>query len=254
MKIEEYIRTVPDFLELSHAQQVDYISLYLQKFQSQADISPSEIKEAADRLDVATLKDIARYLRLNSTSTRKKKSTKYVKKSPGRFCLSRKYYQDILGTLTGLTIRKNLEHNLDKYDSIFTSKEEIAFYSEMKTCFRSNAYRACIILVWNLTISRLYHHVVNSDLVIFNSVLSLNTDRRVKINSVSKYDDFTEIPEGKFIDLCRQAKIISNDQRKILEKYLGARNTYAHPSSFIASEAMSIAMVDDLILNIISRF
>ncbi|HEX7415192.1 MAG TPA: hypothetical protein VF411_14195, partial [Bacteroidia bacterium] len=66
--------------------------------------------------------------------------------------------------------------------------------------------------------------------------------------------DFNEIPENKFIEFCRTAKVISNDIRKILDTKLGIRNTFAHPSNIKVGESKAIEFIEDLISNVIIKF
>ncbi|MBF02125.1 MAG: hypothetical protein CMP76_02395 [Flavobacterium sp.] len=128
------------------------------------------------------------------------------------------------------------------------------FFSEAINCFHIGAYRATIVLVWNLTLNHLYDYILTHKLTEFNFALSKNTDRRIKISSVSIKDDFSEIPEGKFIEFCRSSNIITNDVRKILDTKLGIRNSYAHPSSLKISENKAIEFIEDLISNVIKKY
>jgi hypothetical protein len=91
-------------------------------------------------------------------------------------------------------------------------------------------------------------------LVELNSVLAVNNDKRVKISAVNKEDDFSEIPEGKFIEFLRQAGIISNDVRKILEMKLGVRNSVAHPAAITVSEVKATDFIIDLVENVVIKY
>ncbi|GFM78517.1 hypothetical protein PSCICM_43360 [Pseudomonas cichorii] len=109
-------------------------------------------------------------------------------------------------------------------------------------------------MVWILVIHHLYDHITKNSLTEFNTALSKNTDKRIKITSIEKHDDFSEIPEGKFIELARSAGIISNDVRKILDSKLGTRNTYAHPSGVSISEVKVNDFIIDLVENVILKY
>ena len=96
--------------------------------------------------------------------------------------------------------------------------------------------------------------MLNKKLTEFNSVLANNKDKRVKVTSVAQIDDFGDMPESKFIEFCRTAKIISNDVRKILETKLGIRNSSAHASSVSIGKAKVIDYVEDLVDNVVLKF
>ena len=63
-----------------------------------------------------------------------------------------------------------------------------------------------------------------------------------------------EMKESKFIEICRAAKIISNDVRKILDTSLGVRNSCAHPSGITVSNVKVIAFVEDLVENVVLKY
>jgi hypothetical protein len=131
---------------------------------------------------------------------------------------------------------------------------EQSFLQEAIDCYEIGARRAAIVMTWILIVHHLFHYVFNNELTAFNAALSKNQDKRIKISSVRKIQDFSEIPESKFIELCRISKIISNDVRKILNTKLGIRNSCAHPSGVSISEVKATDFIIDLVDNIILRF
>ncbi|MFL6513944.1 MAG: hypothetical protein ACJ8M1_02865 [Chthoniobacterales bacterium] len=134
------------------------------------------------------------------------------------------------------------------------SPNQEGFLSEALACLEVKAYRASIIMVWLLAIDHLTDFILAKHLTAFNAVLAANTDKRVKVSIVANKDDFGDIPESKFIEFCRSAKIISNDVRKILDAKLGIRNTCAHPSGVQILEAKAVDVIDDLVNNVILKY
>jgi hypothetical protein len=63
-----------------------------------------------------------------------------------------------------------------------------------------------------------------------------------------------DIPEFVFIEVCRSAKLISNDVRKILDEKLGVRNTCAHPSGVEIHKTKVINFIEDLVDNILTKY
>jgi hypothetical protein len=107
-------------------------------------------------------------------------------------------------------------------------------------------------MTWNLAMDHLFAHIIKHKLADFNAALS--KDKGVKTDAITRRDDFTEIKETKFIELCRAAGIISNDVRKILDQKLGTRNSCAHPSGVTVNKSKVIDFVEDLVDNIILKF
>ncbi len=181
----------------------------------------------------------------------KSKPPKYIKADGGyklqrhmREALSRKLGAETITAQTSATLR-GLEQNLPAG----ANKE---FLKEAIDCFEIGANRAAIIMTWILAMDHLFAHILAHKQTDFNSALS--KDKGVKIDTVSRWDDFSEIKETKFIELCRAAGIVSNDVRKILDQKLGTRNSCAHPSGLTVNKSKVIDFIEDLVDNVILKF
>ncbi len=183
----------------------------------------------------------------------KTKPPRYLKTKSGyklqrhmREALSKQLGAEKVITQTSATLR-SLEHRVpDGAD-----KE---FLREAIDCFEAGANRATIIMAWILTLDHLFTFILANKLAEFNAELAKNTDRSVKVKVITQRDDFTEMKESKFIELCRSAKIISNDVRKILEEKLGTRNSAGHPSGVAIKRTKVIDFVEDLVENVILKY
>jgi len=131
-------------------------------------------------------------------------------------------------------------------------QSESAFINEAINCLSIFANRATIVMSWILCLHHLRIYILNHKLNEFNQVLA--AQRGIRISSITNYDDFSEFREEKFIELCRTANIITNDQRKILDVNLGIRNTAAHPNSTAISQSKVEAFIEDIIENILFKF
>ena len=183
----------------------------------------------------------------------KGKPTKYVRANGGyklqrhmREALSAKLGAEKVTAQTSATLR-GLENKLpDGADK--------DFLKEAVDCFEAGANRATILMVWILTIDHLFAYISAHKLSEFNAALALNTDKSIKVKVITQRDDFTEIKESKFIELCRSAKIISNDVRKILDQKLETRNSSAHPSGITIGKSKVIDFVEDLVENVVLKY
>ena len=181
----------------------------------------------------------------------KAKPPKYIKVKGG-FRLERhkrERLSEILGTekvttQTSATLRR-LEHRMPEGGA----KD---FLRETIDCFEVHANRATITMAWILAVDHLFVHILKHKLAEFNAALA--KDKGVKLSAVGQRDDFTEMKESKFIEICRAAKIISNDVRKILDTSLGVRNSCAHPSGITVTNVKVIAFVEDLVENVVLKY
>jgi hypothetical protein len=130
------------------------------------------------------------------------------------------------------------------------------FLHETIKCFNATAYRAAVVMCWNLAMHHLQDHILANPAAYteFNAALARNTDSRVKIKSVTKQDDFTEISESKFLLFCREAKIITSSMFNKLESRLHERNSAAHPSGVKIVPKAAEAYIDDLVENVLKKY
>ncbi|MGR3736174.1 hypothetical protein [Pseudophaeobacter sp.] len=163
-----------------------------------------------------------------------------------REALSKKLGAETTTIQTSATLR-SLEHKLPNGSAK-------TFLAETLDCFEAGANRATIVMAWILTANHLFDYIFKHKLAEFNAVLAKNTDKRVKVTAITQRDDFSDIPEGKFIEFCRSAGVISNDVRKILDQKLGTRNTSAHPSGVKITRSKVIDFVEDLVENVVLKY
>jgi hypothetical protein len=181
------------------------------------------------------------------------KDDKFVKAERG-YKLQRHYREELSNTLGAEKIVAQTSVELRKLEARMAAGSSKDFLKETIDCFEARANRATIVMCWILTVDHLIGHVLKSHLTAFNAVLAANTDRRVKVSSVSCRDDFSDIPEGKFIEFLRSSGAISPDVRRILEEKLGIRNSSAHPSAIAIKRSKVIEFVDDLIENVVLKY
>lgn len=149
-------------------------------------------------------------------------------------------------------VRANVE--LRKLEGKLRSGSTKEFLKEMIDCFEAGANRATIVMCWILALDHLIDYVMKHYLTELNSTLAKNTDKRVKLTSVTVRDDFSDIPEKKLIEFFRTAGAISNNVRQILEEKLNTRNSCAHPSGVSIKASKVVEFVDDLIENVVLKY
>ncbi len=130
------------------------------------------------------------------------------------------------------------------------------FLQETTKCFAAGAFRAAVVMCWNLVLHHMQTYILQDfvRLASFNATLSRNTDTRVKVKSVHKQDDFTEMPENKFLLFCRESKLISTPIFKKLDRSLDDRNNAAHPSGVRVTPKFAEAYIEDLVQNTILKY
>lgn len=126
---------------------------------------------------------------------------------------------------------------------------ERAFLDETIKCFGAGAYRAAIVMSWNLGYDHLLEWVLKHHLAAFNAAWPATFPK--KQFSVSTRADFAEAKEAHIIQVCRAAGCISADMKKLLDEKLDKRNSAAHPSALVFGQAQAEAYIDDLVRNVL---
>jgi hypothetical protein len=245
--VNRFYNSIENIADEGQGALVELFVYFLTIESGQATATPKQVADCFAACDLVTPANVSARL----SEGLKRKPQKYIKANGGyklqrraREALSRKLGAERVMVQTSSTLR-GLEQKLPD-----GSRKH--FLKEALDCFEAGANRAAIVMVWILAMDHLFAYVLAHKLAEFNAALS--KDKGVKITIVSQRDDFTEIKETKFIELCRAAGFISNDVRKVLDQKLGTRNSCAHPSGITIGSAKVIDFVEDLIQNVILKY
>jgi hypothetical protein len=250
-EIEKFTKSIEGFLKFTSAEQIDFF-LYFLTVEKKLKGRATELRKCFLAAGVTPYSNISQFLQDNIKG-KDKKLPRFIKTGE-TYELHRNNKDYIESKIIKNPFKVKANDDLRLLLTYLSNTEENEFLSEAINCFEIGAYRASIVMVWNLTINHLFEYILKHKLTEFDNVLKINTDKRVKITSISKKDDFNEIPENKFIEFCRSAGIISNDVRKKLDIKLGIRNTYAHPSNVVMREIIATEFIDDLVNNVVLKF
>lgn len=246
--IGAYIICINDFENLSSSQLIDYFAYYLTKFKNQNSFKPKDIELSFSELSLPPYSNIPSYL---SSKTKKIKGIqRYLRNKDKSYSLSRTTIEEINKNIIldfpTIVVNNSLRDLAEK----LKNKSEKAFLEEAIKTFEVEAYRASIIMVWLLSIDHLYEYILSNKLSDF--IISLKKVLPKK-NIVTK-DDFSDLKESQFIEICRSANVISNDVKKILDVKLGIRNSFAHPSNITLPKSKALEFIDDLIENVVLKY
>jgi len=130
---------------------------------------------------------------------------------------------------------------------------ERVFLAEAIDCYRVKAYRATIVMAWNLAFDHLLNWISAdpAKLAAFNAAIPARFPKKPP-PSIAKREDFEDIKEADIIELCKTAKLgLTKNQIDILREKLKRRNAAAHPSSVIVEQPQADDMISDLVNNIV---
>lgn len=126
------------------------------------------------------------------------------------------------------------------------------YLEEALVCFRHAAFRAAIVMTWNVTYAHLVMLVGTKHLARFNSQMSIMFGGRKK--QVASVDDFQKLKESEVLEVCNAAGLVSKEIAKVLVDKLDKRNTAAHPSGASVDKLQAEAFISDLVKNALLKF
>jgi hypothetical protein len=129
------------------------------------------------------------------------------------------------------------------------------FLSEALSCFRNKAFRAAIVMTWNLTYFHLCHYVLKHRLADFNAEYPKRhpgIHKKAKAPTIASYDDFaSDLKESDVVEICRSANIITKEQFNALDRQIARRNSAAHPSTTAITYLQAEEFIHDLVTNVV---
>lgn len=249
MSIDSFVSRIEKFDEMSQSGQIDYFVFYITEVVGEGFATVASVNKCFEECDLV----VPKYTASRMSQKLGQKPPKLVKVGSG-YKLHRSRKKDLAEELEFSSSARSISHSLRKLEGRISEGAEREFLREAIDCLEIGASRATVMMTWLLAISNLQSHVVSNKLEEFNSALAKRSERSLKGLIITTVDDFSEMKESVFIEICRSAKIITNDVRKILDQKLGIRNTAAHPSSVMVRESKVIDFVEDLTDNVIAKF
>jgi len=242
--IHAWLQKKPDFNDLKDDDRLEIISFLYVKITGETNFQPKDIKSVFEEAQLSTPSNI------HQCFSNLKRLKILLPRGKG-YCFEISKYNQLEASLGGPHFKVQTISDLRKLLPQIASPEGKNYLQEAIDCFECGAYRATILMTWLLVVDHLQEHIMNKRLNDFNTALQ---EQKLKTKQVTNKSDFTDFKEEKFIEVCRSAGVITNNERKILDEKLGIRNSASHPNRISFGEAKTVAFVEDLIQNIYVHF
>lgn len=249
MTLEDLVNGIDGFPGWSHADKIRFFAWFLHSKKEKERFSPTDIRVCYDGLSLEQPRNVNSYF--------------------DKMCARRP--REVLRDSQGYALEKRLRDELEKkhgsrpatiqadrllldLPSKIPDLAERIFLEETILCFRCKAFRATIVMAWNLAFDHLCNYLFSDvrRIEAFNQQLPKSFPR-ARIGVVASKDDFGELKESEVLQVARSANLISNDLNVVLKEKLGKRNTAAHPSSIDIAPHTAEEYVIDLINNAVLK-
>jgi hypothetical protein len=237
------------FLSWSDAEKIRFFVWYLQLVKEQPRFKTGDIGKCYDDLHLAK-PNISQYL-----TTMEQRKPPELLRSSGTYSLEgtfRAQYDTKFGRRDA-TVK--IEKLLLELPGKVPDLAEREFLNEALICFRNKAFRAAIVMCWNLSYFHFCHWILKHHIAAFNAEYPVRfpgIHKKATTPTITRYEEFsTDLKESEVIAIAKAAGIITNDQFKILDGKLGRRNSAAHPSTVHFSYPQAEEFIYDLVTNIV---
>lgn len=247
MEIEEFVASVDNFAHWSHADKMKLFAWFLHSHQDQASFTSTDIGNCYKKLALAPPSAISPFI-----NAMVKRSPPEVLRIGNGFVLERVVRQDLDAKYGRRPATVHVHKLLVELPSRIPNLAEKTYLEEALICFRHKAFRAAVVMCWNVTFDHLCEFVLSKHLADFNAQLP-KTYPRADISVVTRRDDFSELKESQVLQVCKSGRIISDGMSKILFEKLGRRNMAAHPSGVAINETTAEEIIRELIENVVLK-
>jgi hypothetical protein len=246
MELGELVEQVAEFNTAAPKEKIKLFAWWLHTHGGKEFFGPAEIRQCFDKLHIDEPASLATYL------TRLADAKDLIAER-GKFKLGRTVRSE-------MDKKYGVHHSVVAVSKILTdlpakvpTVEQRAFLQEALTCYKFQAYRACIVMTWNLAYAHLVDYILNDPrrLADFNAAITKKYPKKTNL-VVSKYDDFTEeLSERETVEIANVANTFNSVVFRILKKELDRRNIAAHPSNVVVSQHQADDMVSELVNNVV---
>jgi len=245
MSLSEWIKLVPGFKALSINEKLVVLGYYLNEEAGMEKFGAGSVNACFDMLHLSRPSNASSQLGGLSRGPSKK-----LLKDPKGFRLTSDAREWVAAKLPPVQTPKEILADLKKLEVSITDPQQKIFLHEALVCFANEAYRASIVMAWNLA----YHHVTsfvfNNHLAAFNARLKIQFPKET---DVKLFTDFEDMKESMFIAVVKGGNLVTSATAKTMKAKLDIRNTAAHPSSTIISPITAEEVITDLVKNILLR-
>lgn len=248
MTLEDFARLVPGLPQMSHVDKIKYLAWYLLTQNGKDRFGAGEVRDCYEKLHYVQPVNISSQLQQMAGTTKPKllkDARGYRLEGTAKEQLDAKYGSRP-ETVAVAAALQNLSGRI-------SDDAERLFLSEALNCFHIRAFRAAVVMTWNLAYDHMLSWVVANHLTAFNGAIVRKYPKRAGVVMAKKEDFADEFTEFEVVEILGVASIIDGNTKKILNEKLNRRNMAAHPSSVQIGQHQAEDVITDLVNNVILK-
>jgi hypothetical protein len=247
--LEEFVQQIPDFNKWKHAEKIRAFGWYLQSHVGKAHFKPADINACFDELQYERPSNTARFLQ-SMTETKPKQ----MLKSTQGYALERRVREKFDGAYGEREATVVVHRILSDLPSKVPGIDERAYLNEALACFKNKAFRAAIVMAWNLAYDHFERYILNDParLAKFNAQLPV-TYPKADISFIIGIDDLSFLREDQVLTVAKKCGLLSNGLHKVMKEKLERRNAVAHASTIGVFQPTAEECIKDLVENVVLK-
>lgn len=245
MSLPEWVKQIPGFKAMPVSEKMVVIGYYLNEVQGLDRFGSTNINACFDTLHLDRPSNASSQL-----SGMARGASRRLLRDKRGYRLNSVTRDKVAAMLPKPVEVKHLVTELKKLEAQLSDVHQKTFLAETILCFSNGAYRASIVMAWNLA----YHHacgyILANHLQAFNAQLNKAFPKK---KTIGKHSDFEDIQESDVIEVAKGAQIFSKATSGTLKAKLDIRNMAAHPSSTVVTPIKAEEVITDLVHNVLLR-
>ena len=249
MEAKELKVLVPGLLQKGHPEKIKIFGWYLHVYRNKETFHPAEVKSVYEELHDNAPSSFSGYFK-NLVSQ------KYMLKNAQGYRLAGATRDEMNAAYAPAGNKIQMSSLLKSLPKLIPNLAERTYLNEALICYENGAFRAAIVMTWNLAYHHLCDHILKNRLDDFNArwVIKFAGMHKNGTKTIKVIDDFMdELKESEVIAIAKDAGIISKNVFNIMEEKLKKRNSAAHASGVVINELQADAFIDDVVNNVVLK-
>jgi len=245
MQLAEFASIVPGFDDLGERDKIRHFAWYLHSQRTMQVFATGDIRKCFEEL-LLVPPNVSLHLSRMADA-----ALPSLIQSRGKYKLHRRIKTELDGLYAAHPITIAVSKLLTDLPAKVPDLAERAFLEEAINSYKVRAYRAAIVITWNLT----YDHLIRWIFMDPARVAALNVAFAKRFQkkpfTVAVSQDLEDIKEFEVVESCGTAGLVSSNIVKILKGKLTKRNMAAHPSTVVVIEPQANDVITDLVNNVV---
>lgn len=250
ISLDEFVRNIASFGSWSFPDKIAFFAWYLQKHGGKTRVKPADLNACFDEIHLRRPASLGPYVKRLTEG----KNPKLLRDADG-YRLERAAFDSVERKYGERESTVAVLASLAALPAKVPGAQERDYLNEVLICFKNRAFRAAIVMAWNLAYSHFLRWLLadSSRLSRFNTQIA-KTAPEVKLPSgIATFDDFTFVKEDKVLQSAKSVALITTNLHKAMKAKLELRNSYAHPSSLVVTQLTAEEAIQSLIDNVVLK-